>query len=568
MASINSLMSSSTSSTSSIYGNSNVISGLASGLDTEAMIENAVSGIKNKIASFNQNMVMLEWEQSAYRSIIDKMVNFTEKYLSFTSSSNLLSTAFFDSATKNVLHGTYANRLSVSGKTSSDIEILAATKATTATYSGIGLGMSLEAKCAELKAAAGEGAEFNKSALTLTMADLGLIDGEKVQKTDAEGNVVKDEDGNDVMVDQTKTLTVTVGTGENAKTTEITVGASDTVSSVLQRISKESGVEASYSATTGKFYLKGKETGEAGNFQFSGDLADGLFGASAQGVGTDASLKLNINGEEVTKNQSGNEFNIDGMKITVKDSFAVADGESGVTFETTTDTDKIVNAIKSMVEDFNTMANEIKDAYTTKPLTQSNGKKYKPLTEEDAADMSENEVKKYEEKAKTGLLFADRDLSGLYDELRSAISDIGLEKIGISTAYENGKTTLKIDEDKLRNVVENDLDAVKEAFTAEPSGTSRGGLMYNLQKTAEKYTKTTGSQKGILIELAGSEKAATSLTKNDYKTKMDMLQEQITRWQEKLSDKVDYYTRQFTALEKLISEMNSQSSALYGMMGY
>ena len=49
---------------------------------------------------------------------------------------------------------------------------------------------------------------------------------------------------------------------------------------------------------------------------------------------------------------------------------------------------------------------------------------------------------------------------------------------------------------------------------------------------------------------------------------MDRLQEQIERWQEKLSDKVDYYTRQFTALEKMISEMNSQSSALAGMMGY
>lgn len=584
MASINSLMSSSSSSTSSIYGNSNIISGLASGMDTEAMIENAVSGIKNKIASFNQNMVMLEWEQNAYRSIIDKMVSFSEKYLSFTSSTNLLSTAFFDSATKNVISGTYANRLSVSGKTSSDIEILAATKATTATYSGTGLNMSLEAKCAELKAAVGEGAEFNKSALTLTMADLGLIDGEKVQKTDADGNVVQGEDGNPVMVDQTQTMKFTVGEGEDAKTAEITVSSSDTVSSVLQRISKETGIEASYSSTTGKFYLKSKETGKnftIGDSASTDDLARKLFGAAETTTdtegnvlnqyteGTLASMKIKINGQEKEIDpQSSNEFNIDGVKITVKDSFTVADGESGVTFETTTDTDKIVGAIKSMVEDFNTMANEIKDAYTTKPLTQSNGKKYKPLTEEDAKDMSEDAIKKYEEKAKTGLLFADSNLSGLYSELRSAISDVNLEKIGISTAYENGKTTLKIDEDKLRSAVENDLDTVKESLTAEPSGTSRGGMMYNLQKTVDKYAKTTGSQKGILIELAGSEKAPASISKNDYKSKMDRLQEQITRWQDKLSDKVDYYTRQFTALEKLISEMNSQSSALAGMMGY
>lgn len=559
MASINSLMSSSSSSTSSIYGNSNIISGLASGMDTEAMIENAVSGIKNKIASFNQNMVMLEWEQNAYRSIIDKMVSFSEKYLSFTSSTNLLSTAFFDSATKNVISGTYANRLSVSGKTSSDIEILAATKATTATYSGIG-SFTLP-----------EGTE--KFDVSLTMADLNMVP--KAEQV---------KDGESVMVDQTQTMKFTVGEGEDAKTAEITVSSSDTVSSVLQRISKETGIEASYSSTTGKFYLKSKETGKnftIGDSASTDDLARKLFGAAETTTdtegnvlnqytkGTPASMKIKINGQEKEIDpQSSNEFNIDGVKITVKDSFAVADGESGVTFETTTDTDKIVGAIKSMVEDFNAMANEIKDAYTTKPLTQSNGKKYKPLTEEDAKDMSEDAIKKYEEKAKKGLLFADSDLSGLYSELRAAISDVNLEKIGISTAYENGKTTLKIDEDKLRSAVENDLDTVKESLTAEPSGTSRGGMMYNLQKTVDKYAKTTGSQKGILIELAGSEKAPASISKNDYKSKMDRLQEQITRWQDKLSDKVDYYTRQFTALEKLISEMNSQSSALAGMMGY
>ena len=48
MASISSLTGS--SSSSSIYGTRNVISGLASGLDTETLIENAVSGYQTKIA--------------------------------------------------------------------------------------------------------------------------------------------------------------------------------------------------------------------------------------------------------------------------------------------------------------------------------------------------------------------------------------------------------------------------------------------------------------------------------------------------------------------------------------
>lgn len=574
MASINSLMS--TSSTSSIYGNSNIISGLASGMDTEAMIENAVSGIKNKIAGFNQDMTVFEWEQTAYRDLIGKMTDFSNKYMSFSSNTNLLSSAFFDSATKITTTGTYANKLAINGATKSDIEILAATKATTASYSGIG-SWTLP-----------EGTE--KFDTKLTMAELGLIS--QKEKVGEDGNPVKDENGNTVMEDATQELVMTIG-GEEKK---ITVSSSDTVESVLNRISKETGIDASYSTTTGQFYLKSKESGAAGNFTIGdstgNDLAGKLFGqvggafTNEEGKvvmnikqdGEDASLTININGQEKKKiTQSNNVFDIDGMKITVNDSFEMKDGDTAVTFASQVDADKIVGAIKSFVEDYNNMANAIKDAYTTKPVTTSSGQRYKPLTEEDTKDMSDEAVKRYEEKAKKGLLFADSNLSSMYSELRYAISDrdangdkqLDLEAIGITTAYANGKTTLVLDEDKLRAAVESDLGKVKDALTREPADEKdTGGLMYGLQTTLDKYARTTGATKGILIELAGSEKAPASISSNTYKGKMDRLQEQIDRWQNKLADKVDYYTRQFTALEKLISQMNSQSSALAGMMGY
>ena len=66
MASISSLMSS--GSSSSIYGsrNSNIISGLASGMDTEAMIEGMVQGYQQKITQLGQDRTMLQWQQSAY----------------------------------------------------------------------------------------------------------------------------------------------------------------------------------------------------------------------------------------------------------------------------------------------------------------------------------------------------------------------------------------------------------------------------------------------------------------------------------------------------------------------
>ena len=520
MASISSLTGS--GSTSSIYGNSNVISGLASGMDTEAMVENAVSGIQAKISGLQQDRTKLEWEQEAYRSIIDKMTAFADKYTDYTSSTNLLSRTFFTNAMKVTASGTYAGKVSGLGSTSSDISIKKATMATAATYSSI------------------------SSALA----------GAKLDTTKKIGELVQGD------------LSLTV----NGKAiTGIT--ADSTIAEVLSKISKsDANVTATYSEAAGEFYLKNKETG-AGTIEFGGSVAEALFGAydstvAAKGAGNDATLVMTVNGKEnVTVTDKSNQINVDGMTINIKGDFEVTAGQEAVSFTTAVDSDKIVDAIKSMVADYNAMANEIKDAYSTQPLYTSKGKRYEPLTEKDQEDMSETAIEKHEEKAKTGLLFGDSTLSSLYNELRSTMNELGFADIGLSTEYSAGKTTLVLDESKLRSVLENDPDKVTEALAGEETvGLKTNGLMEKLKGTLDTYAKTTGT-KGLLVQLAGSTKSPLSLNENTYKDKIDRLDETITRWQEKLADKVDYYTRQFTRLEQLISEMNSQSSTLWGMTG-
>ena len=122
MASISSLMSS--GSSSSIYGsrNSNIISGLASGMDTEAMIEGMVQGYQQKIKQLGQDRTILQWQQSAYQSISDKLVEFSRKYMSYNSpATNLFSSSFFNNAILTSANGTYANLVSATGKSSSTI---------------------------------------------------------------------------------------------------------------------------------------------------------------------------------------------------------------------------------------------------------------------------------------------------------------------------------------------------------------------------------------------------------------------------------------------------------------
>jgi flagellar hook-associated protein 2 len=184
--------------------------------------------------------------------------------------------------------------------------------------------------------------------------------------------------------------------------------------------------------------------------------------------------------------------------------------------------------------------------------------------------MSESAVKSYEEKAKTGQLFADRDLSNLYSRLTNAIQSVGseLEAAGISVTYDNGLTTLSLNESKLRSNLESDPDKVRDVFTrSRSSGASRDGLMQALKTPLDMYAKTTGGSKGILIERAGSVLSPTSLYQNTIQKQLDALEKEISSWQDKMSDKVDYYTSKFTQLEVLINEMNSQSSALAGLTG-
>lgn len=943
MASITSL-SNSSYNMSSIYGNRNVLSGLASGMDTESMIENAVAGIKMKIQNLTKKRTKVEWQQEAYRSIIDKAVNFNTKYTSYSSKTNLLSSSFFTNAVNTVTRGTYADKVTASGKTSSDIKLNAVKQlATAATYTVSGLGnlsggemgaitggkfdiagtipvntmsgsltfqyggtngtyftvnfddlenlnevevlnsngtvktnatnaeklaQAIQNKLGEvtynytkngfaesttadkaikvsvdangnisfadglgngnkvtISGASGNiknafdlngrdnqvltganrtltrntetynylsnkelGVTFNGTTKTISMADVIKRMGDKKNNdtfqaalqeelddafgagkvnvsaadkklaftTKGKGDTLslggsaiealgfKGGDSNfinaskkiaDVLGDKAESIFSDAnrlkGAGGATKRTSpngniyyldavgnrvdekgfrvdennkalydceingahISVTEDTTLESLLNSINSnaEAGMKVSYSKLTNEFKFTATETGANSKVEFGG-LAQALFGTShAQTIGeqkfADAfgmdfgentsgkvtlrvpgklSMSIEINADDTVQDvldkfnnpesafalggnsisldehtgelkvtgkdgaardftfsagsassggpelkiptnpyasytagqdaivdveingkrfedlaRSSNSFDIDGLTINAKGTFTTGVDEKGnaedpVTFESTTDADKIVDAIRSFVDDYNEMATEIKNAYTTQPATKngkSNGTRYEPLTAEEEEGYSESELKAYNEKAKQGILFADSTLSSMYSRLLGAITPGGtdgqaLREIGITTAYNSGMTTLSLDEDKLRNALESDPDKVRNAFTkTKEGGSTSDGLMQTLQNTLNTYVKTTGEPKGVLITRAGSVKAPTSLNSNSLKNQIDNIDNQIDRWTDKMADQIDRYTTQFSRLEQLIAEMNSQASAMSGLMG-
>lgn len=334
----------------------------------------------------------------------------------------------------------------------------------------------------------------------------------------------------------------------------------------------EAGVSVSYSKLTNEFVFTAKSTGSAEKIDIGEGLGQALFGDSSNyEKGTDAVFTATVNGKQMEYTRSSNTVDLDGMTVTFEGTFEEA-GES-VSFTTKTDTDTVFNAIKSMVDDYNAMVTEIKKAYSDMPLQKTDGSKYDPLTSEDEEGMTESEIEAYEEKAKTGILFMDRDLSSLYSALRDAVVSSGadgayLRSIGINTSYEDGLTTISLDEKALREALETDLDGVANAFNkSKENGAATDGLMTKIQEVTDRYAATTGAVKGILIEKAGSKYAPTAALDNTILDQMKELDKQISTWQSKMSDKVDYYTNKFTQLEMLINQMNSQSSALAGLTG-
>lgn len=325
---------------------------------------------------------------------------------------------------------------------------------------------------------------------------------------------------------------------------------------------------------TGQIEATDKKTGAAAELAIKDSAGEDIVfdkKSSPYTAGQDAKFTVTINGETKEMTRSTNTVDVDGLKITMKDTFNEDGTGEKVTFTSKTDSDKIIGAIKDFAKEYNEMMSEIKKAYSTMPYQKSDGSLggYEPLTDEDREGMSESAIERYEEKAKQGILFGDRNLSDVYSKLSDVFSFTdtksvdALKDAGISLTYDisSGTQSLEIDEEKLRAVLDSDPDRIANVFT------KNDGIMDRMKTQLDAYAKTTGEPKGILIQQSGSPLSSLSLLNNQWQSEIDNYNEQIEKWQSKLTSQVDRYTQQFSRLEQLINQMNSQSSTLAGMMG-
>lgn len=368
-------------------------------------------------------------------------------------------------------------------------------------------------------------------------------------------------------------------TVNGAKIDNIT--ADTTVDGLLTAINnnKDAGVTATYLGSENKFVLSSNEKGEGRKISLGADPKDTtdaanlIFGGDKKEShdGTDGEMSILYNGVKTTITSSSNTFSIDGLDIRATNTFNTgsATAEGGVRFTASADTEKVTETVKKFIEAYNAMIDEVRTQATTKP--DSN---YKPLTDDQKNEMNETSIKNWEDKAKEGILYnssalkdLDNATQGIFSSMMiNGVSYDDLEKIGISFSDDytaGGK--IVFDEEKFKTAMDSDPEKVSDLFT----GTH--GIVNTIDSTlstyATRYASKNGNSYGVLIEEAGSEKLSLTLTNNSIYKELKDMQETITNLQSQLSTEQDRYISQFTQMETLINQMNSQSSYLSQLGG-
>lgn len=352
-----------------------------------------------------------------------------------------------------------------------------------------------------------------------------------------------------------------------------------TMSQIIKAINEsDANVNISYVKEADKFSITSTIDGAGGVINFEGG-AETLFGIDAGEIrnGKDAIIMVDYDGAggagAVELRRSSNTIDIDGMTVSLKGTFNEnnTDPTAAITFDAKVDTEKVTTAVKDMIEAFNEIIKLSNDELSTKP-----NRDYAPLTDEQKEEMTEDQIKEWEKKAKEGMLFNSSELRSFTSEIRFIFSSDSktietLENMGItvsSTYSDHGK--ISFDEEKFKAFLEQDSDTVAELFagTAETSANGQDGIMTKIYDVFDKYAATSGATKGVFVEKAGAVESPLSMLQNTLQKEMDSVDDYIERLQSKLEDETERYYRKFTSLETYIQQMNSQSSWLTQQFSY
>ena len=537
------------------------VSGLNSGLDTDSIVQELVSAYSQKTEKYEKAQTKLGWKQEIWKNLNTKVNTFYKSLdkVRFSGGYNTKKTTCSDTVKATVS----ANSGAVTG--TQKLHILSTAQAGYLTGGKISLGKAVT------KGDGSTGYEplDGKVASGTKMSELGYDGGDTTIKLST-----KDGNGKDV-------------------TTDINITGDTTINEVVSQL-KDAGLNASFDSGNGRIFLSAKSTGANSNFTlepadstdenakkalgFLGlDTSVSEYGDQATKIeGSDATIVLN----NVVYTNSSNNFSINGLSIAVngvtedvddvmengKINVSKLNADKAITITTSTDTQGIYDKIKDFLTDYNNIINEM-----TKLYNADSAGTYEPLTDDEKDEMSDTEIEKWETKIKDSLLRRDSSLSTIMSAMTSAMSksiningkDYALSSFGIKTlgslnSAKNEQNAYHIDgdeddensssnEDKLMAAITEDPDTVVEFMTQLSSG---------LYKAIDDQMKSTTLRSKYCIY---NDKELDTQYNNYTKT--------IKEWEQKVSDKEEYYYKKFSAMETALSNIQSQTNSLTGLLG-
>jgi len=488
------------------------VGGLASGMDTDSLVKQLMQAQKMPLDKLMQKKVFTEWQQESFRDF-----NLSLSSLR-TSASNLRLQSSFNaySATSN----------------SSTVNVTTTANAVSGSYKVEVVSVASAAKMnSASKIVKEDGTTAAKSTDLIGAAAAGTI---KIN-------------------------------GSTGPAVEVQITADMSYADVAKKLQDSTAgklpeLRVSFDDTTSRFFISTKGLGA--NQAFSLDFTDAAGapnsalanqivnngGTTALATGaTNGSVKLD---GIVIDGLTTNKTTVNGLTLNL----VQVGPETTVTVQS--NPEKPLAMIKDFVEKYNETIADIE-----KQLVEKRYPNFQPLSDEQKKDMSEKEIELWEEKARSGLVRNDPTLKNAMQELRRAFMDpvegiaAGninlLSQIGINTGnyMEGGK--LFIDEDKLNAAFTNKPDEVMNLFTNKDAAGNGLGIGDRVYQKLNEVVKNLSTQ-------AGS--PSSSVDNSTLSKKIKQMNDEITRWQERLVGIEDRYWRQFTAMEKALSQMNSQSA--------
>lgn len=361
---------------------------------------------------------------------------------------------------------------------------------------------------------------------------------------------------------------------------------SDTkLSIVINTINNDAtaNVDFYYDSIKDKFVITSKKTGAGNNIAIENSWGN-FFGVDSatnidhttEGFGANGSDAIvNIDGIDLVR--SSNIFTVDGNEYNIAN--AVVNEEYKVSLSV--DVDGIYENIKSFIDKYN----EILDKINNK-INERYNRNYPPLTDDQKNEMKDNEIEKWEEKAKIGLLQNDSTLQKIINNLRMQVINPvegvskSLSSIGISSKSYLDYGKLSINESKLKDAILKDPDSIMDLFAKQSTTLPIYDRKANLEQRNSRFKEEglvnriydiiqdnisimmdSSGNKGLLLEKAGI--VGDSTERTSILSKQIIKDEKlIFEWENRLLSKEESLYKKFTAMERALSKLNSQSSWL------